>query len=342
MTHDTGAGSGHRMPPSSTYGSGATGSSSTDPTTPIATPASTPGATPDDASTTDVAKAQARQVGTTAKHEAAHVAGTAKDQAKEVAAETKAQARDLLREGRTQARDQARQGQRRAADGLTSLSDELRQMADTGQSGLASDVARQAADKAHDLALWLQKREPGDLVEEARSWARRNPGTFLIGAALAGLAVGRLTRGIVDDQRDSGGGTIGSGTRLGGYDSAYDAGYDTRYRTSSDPGYGANGMGSAPAAPRAMPTSAGSTPYGDTSARGSEYDPAYSTGSYAGGTPGTTGDLSSEIGRGQTAPGMGAPGTMPAYDAPPGTVAYDDPDDRGYGTGGGTTGRTTP
>lgn len=338
MTQDTGAGSGYGTPPpSSSYGSGSDSLSGAH-TTPITTPASTPGATPDDASTTGVAKDQALQVGSTAKDAGMQVAGTAKDQAKEVAAEAKTQARDLFHQGRTQVRDQASQGQRRAADGLSSLSDELRQMADNGQTGMASDVARQVADKANDVAQWLQNREPGDLLEEARSWARRNPGTFLIGAALAGLVVGRLTRGIVDDKRDTsnGGGTLGSGTNTA-YQPAY--GTDTRYRTSSDPGYATNGgLG---AVPTPMPTTGVTPAYDTTTARGTDYDPAYTGGSYAGGTAGTTGDLGTEFGRGQTAPGMGAPGTVPAYDPPPGTMPYGDADDRGYGTGGGTTGRTT-
>jgi hypothetical protein len=59
-------------------------------------------------------------------------------------------------------------------------------------------VARQAADRADRVADWLGEREPGDLVEEVRSLARRRPGAFLLGAALAGVVVGRLTRGVVD------------------------------------------------------------------------------------------------------------------------------------------------
>lgn len=70
-------------------------------------------------------------------------------------------------------------------------------MADRGgQSGLATEAARQGADKAHQAAEWLAQREPGDLLDELRSLGRRRPGAFLAGAALAGVLAGRLTRGV--------------------------------------------------------------------------------------------------------------------------------------------------
>jgi hypothetical protein len=78
-------------------------------------------------------------------------------------------------------------------------------MAEGGDgSGPASDLAKQAAERVEDAARWLDNREPGDLVEEFRGLARRRPGAFLLGAAAAGLLVGRLTRGAIDANRDTG------------------------------------------------------------------------------------------------------------------------------------------
>jgi hypothetical protein len=68
--------------------------------------------------------------------------------------------------------------------------------ANGGQSGLGAELARQAADRMHGAASWLERREPADLLDEVRNFARRRPGAFLIGAAVAGLAAGRLTRGL--------------------------------------------------------------------------------------------------------------------------------------------------
>jgi hypothetical protein len=149
------------------------------------------------ASTTDVARDQAANVGRSAGEAGSHVAQTATEQAQVVIAETTRQARDLVGEAGGQAREQAAAQQQKAAQQLRTVADELAEMADKGgQSGLATEVARQAADRMHGAAGWLEKREPADLMHAVRDFARRRPGTFLVGAAVAGLAVGRLTRGL--------------------------------------------------------------------------------------------------------------------------------------------------
>lgn len=149
------------------------------------------------ASTTDVARDQAANVGRSASEAGSHVAQTATEQARVVVAETTRQARDLLGEAGGQAREQAASQQQKAASQLRTVADELAEMADKGgQSGLATEFTRQAADRIHGAASWLEQREPADLVQAVRDYARRRPGTFLVGAAVAGLAVGRLTRGL--------------------------------------------------------------------------------------------------------------------------------------------------
>ncbi len=152
---------------------------------------------PQTQSTTDVAKEQAANVGQSVSGAGSHVAQTAADQAKQVAAETARQARDLMGEATGQARDQASVQQQRAAQQLHSVAGELDEMAAKGgQSGLATEVAQQAAERLHGAASWLEQREPADLLTSVRDFARRRPVAFLAGAAIAGLAVGRLTRGM--------------------------------------------------------------------------------------------------------------------------------------------------
>lgn len=132
------------------------------------------------------------------------MAGTASEQATQVTREARRQANDLLGEARQQVTEQARTGQRKAGDGLRALAGELHEMADGGQDhGPASDLAKQAAGRVDDLAAWLDRREPGDLIDDVRNLARRRPGAFLVGAALAGVLAGRLTRGVVDANRDT-------------------------------------------------------------------------------------------------------------------------------------------
>ena len=139
------------------------------------------------------------------KDRAGNVASTAGEQARNVAGEAKTQARNLMSETQDQVRVQASEQKNKAAGGLRDVSMQLRSMADgtaTGQQTMVTDWARQASDKVQELATWIENREPGDLVNEVRDLARRKPGTFLLGAAAAGVIAGRLTRSAVDVKRD--------------------------------------------------------------------------------------------------------------------------------------------
>lgn len=184
-------------------------------------------------STSEVAKEQTRSVGADAKEGGRHVADVAREETRNVAEETKNQARDLWEQTRSELVDQAGQQQRRVADGLRSLGQELSSMADgSGQQGLASDLAGRSAEQAHKLAAYLDGREPGALLEEVRRFARRRPGTFLAVAAGVGVAVGRLSRGMMpehhDDEPAHPSGT--SATAAAGYVPATSAARDTTER----------------------------------------------------------------------------------------------------------------
>ncbi|RZS90827.1 hypothetical protein EV189_0056 [Motilibacter rhizosphaerae] len=158
------------------------------------------GAAKDAAATTAAtAKDEASGVAQQAAAAGGQVASTAKDQASQVLGEAASSARDLLGEAKAQGSTQAVAQKDRAVGSLRTLADELQSMVDGGgaQGGVAGELARQASSRAHDIAGWIESREPGELLEEAKDYARRKPGTFLIGAAIAGVLAGRLTRGTV-------------------------------------------------------------------------------------------------------------------------------------------------
>jgi hypothetical protein len=151
-----------------------------------------------------VAKDQAADVAGSAKDATAHVATVAKDDATHVATEAKDQARNVLDQARTELGEQAADQQQRVADGLRSLGSELGSMADGSQKpGIATDLAQQASAKVYEVADWLENRDPSSLLSEVRSFARSRPGTFLAIALGAGIAAGRLTRGLKDDSSSS-------------------------------------------------------------------------------------------------------------------------------------------
>ena len=150
-------------------------------------------------STTDVARDQASQVGQSAGGAAQHVARHSKEQIGEVAAEAQRQARDLLGEARTQVSQQAGTQRDRLTEALMSIGSELDEMADKGgQGGIASEIARQASRQIRSMAEQLDGREPADLLGDLRTYARRRPTAFLVGALAAGVVAGRLTRGVKD------------------------------------------------------------------------------------------------------------------------------------------------
>lgn len=146
-----------------------------------------------------------RDVAGTAAEGGRRLAHDAKGEAAEVAREAGRQTRDLMGQAREQLTSQAADQQKRVAGGLRTLGTELGQMADAAEDpGVASDLAGQLADRVDAVAQWLDDREPGTLLEDVKGFARQRPGTFLAVAAIAGLAAGRLTRGIKDAPSDGG------------------------------------------------------------------------------------------------------------------------------------------
>ncbi len=129
-------------------------------------------------------KESARQVGNTAKREAGAVVE-----------DVKAETSNLLGELGSDIRAQAATQQEKISGNLRQISEELRGMlANSDASGTASSLVDQAARHSGNAAEWLGNREPGDLMDEVKDFARRRPGAFLGIALGAGLLVGRITR----------------------------------------------------------------------------------------------------------------------------------------------------
>ena len=220
-------------------------------------------------STADVAKDEAKNVQQTAVQAGSQVASTATDQAKEVVQETQRQAKDLLDQGRTQVREQAISQQQKAGQSLSSLAQELRGLADgtsSGAPGPARDLLQQGAGMVEGFASKLQNREPAELLDDVRSFARRKPGMFLLGAAVAGVVAGRLTSGVKAAHSDSGpssSGTVGYRAQSNYVDPAPTYVETTSTYTGTGAGYST--AGSAPLPP---------PPYGTVPPEGSVIPPA--------------------------------------------------------------------
>ena len=173
--------------------------------TPGTPPSGSADGAPEDASG---AKDQAKQAAGTAADQGMHVAGVAQDEVKNVASEAQNQLRGLLDEATTQMDHQSKAQKSRLADTVRTFGDDLESMRGEGQNdGVAAQVVQQVAGQARSLASRLDDRDPSELLDDVRRFARRRPGTFLLGALAAGIVVGRVTRGAkaAQDEPSSGG-----------------------------------------------------------------------------------------------------------------------------------------
>ena len=141
---------------------------------------------------------RAQEAAGTAAEQGKHVAGTAKQEAQTVASEAAGQAKSVVNDALGQVSDQSKAQKDRLAGTLTTFGDDLESMASNGGPGIATDVARQVASQVRTIATHLESREPNELLDDVRRFARQRPGTFLLGALAAGVVAGRVLRGTAD------------------------------------------------------------------------------------------------------------------------------------------------
>lgn len=185
-------------------------------TTGTAATPGTSGATGSD-STAQQAQEKARETAGTAADETRHVAGVAQEEAKQVAAEAQQHLRGLLDEATQQVGEQTSAQKSRLAEQVRTFGDDLQSMQQQGgTSGLAASVLQQVSEQARTLASRLEDKEPQELLDDVRRFARQRPGTFLLGALAAGVVAGRLARGAkaARDGSTTSAGSLGSGSDL--------------------------------------------------------------------------------------------------------------------------------
>ncbi|MFI2781143.1 hypothetical protein [Streptomyces sp. ALB3] len=187
---------------------------------------------------------------------AADAAGTARQRAGDVAGEASSRARDVAGELQEQLQDQARTQTQRLAENVRRLADDLSDMGNSGRDGSpATNAVRRVADRGHDAAARLEDRGPQGLVSDLQDFARRHPGTFLAGAALAGFATARLGKGVKSANDGASSRTAGDRTTLPPT-AAGDGGRSVG--TDGDPRYGATELPDSQGTPQPTPSYGGS------------------------------------------------------------------------------------
>lgn len=149
---------------------------------------------------TSTATERTRELAHDASAHAGDLAGSVREHAGDVGQEMVQQGRRVLEDARGKAREEADAQSRQAVSALRQWSDRGRALSEgrMEEAGPLADYARELSGKVSDLADRMDQRGFDGVLDDVRSFARRRPGVFLVGAGIAGFAVGRLVRGAKD------------------------------------------------------------------------------------------------------------------------------------------------
>jgi vacuolar-type H+-ATPase subunit H len=138
-----------------------------------------------------------REVAHDASAHAGELAESVREHAGEVGQEVIQQGRRVVEDARDTMREQTDVQSRQAVSALRQWSERGRALADgrPQEAGPLADYTRDLAGKVSEAADQFEARGFDGVVQDVESFARRRPGVFLLGAGLAGFAVGRLVRG---------------------------------------------------------------------------------------------------------------------------------------------------
>src|SRR3954463_12081892 len=135
------------------------------------------------------------QATSTVVEKASNVGATVTDETRNVAHDARDHARQIASESRESLRSEASKQAARVAVTLRDISGQLQSMAQSQSGGgVAVDMSRQLADTATRAAHKLETGGLDAALGDLKSFARRRPGLFLMGAVGVGFATGRLLK----------------------------------------------------------------------------------------------------------------------------------------------------
>jgi hypothetical protein len=138
-----------------------------------------------------------------AAEDARQIAGSVGTRLGEVTDQLSSQGRSLVEDTRTQLQTQARSGTERVAGTIRQFGEQAQALAEgrphhapqlTDYAWKIADSCYGAADKIHGIGDDIQENGFGGVLEDLQGFARRRPGTFLLGALALGFGVGRLVK----------------------------------------------------------------------------------------------------------------------------------------------------
>jgi hypothetical protein len=139
---------------------------------------------------------EANHVARTAADEAKHVARTAADEAKHVVHEATDQAHRVSIDIKHRVRDEIDRQHRNVTVRVGAFAEELYTMAGQQPQTPARELVRTLAVRSSAFADYLDKHGPEAVVSELQEFARRHPARFIAAAVAAGFVVGRVGKGL--------------------------------------------------------------------------------------------------------------------------------------------------
>lgn len=124
-------------------------------------------------------------------------AESAKAEARHAADGLRDTASDLSGKARQKAWDESEKGKEQIASGLDDFAAAVRKASEelgTRDQSMASGLVREVAGGLEHASRTIHGKDVGQLTRSVAQFARERPATFLVGAALAGLALGRFAR----------------------------------------------------------------------------------------------------------------------------------------------------
>jgi hypothetical protein len=122
------------------------------------------------------------------------VASTAKQEAGALAQEVRTQAASVVGNAREQLEQQADAQTRKIGEGIQTARRQLDSMTEKAEPGVVTSLAQQLSGSLGSIGDTIEEGGLGALADDVRSFARRQPGLFLIGAGAAGFFAARLLR----------------------------------------------------------------------------------------------------------------------------------------------------
>jgi hypothetical protein len=128
------------------------------------------------------------------KSQGQEVASSAKQEVGALAQEVRAQAGNVVGNARDQLEEQADAQTRKIGEGIQTARRQLQSMTQGAEPGMVTSLAQQLADSLGSIGDTIDRGGVRALADDVRSFARRQPGLFLIGAGAAGFLTARLLR----------------------------------------------------------------------------------------------------------------------------------------------------